>query len=758
MNQYQDQPGSTNAPASFYQADDDEIDLRQLFGALSEGRLIIIGCMIGALLLAALYVWTAQREYQSSALVQVELQNQSPLDSALGELSGALGGQETPVSAEVEIIKSRMVIGKVVDGLREFIVAEPRYFPLFGRAWARTFGDGDVEGAVLGLRQFAWDNERIEVPNLEVGNQLLGKEMTLTKLEGERFRLIGPEGTVLIDGGAIGELIQLTTNKGPIVIFVQEIVGSPGTEYRVVRRSRNRVIGGLQQQISVSERGRDSGILYVTSPGNTPEQAAERVNRLVQAYQRQNVERKSQEAQQTLDFLNEQLPKVRQELETAEASLNEYRLREGSADLTKETELVLERSVTLEQQRTELEQRRQEALRRYTPDHPVLKTIDAQLAETKKEMDALRTEVNRLPETQQELLRLRRNVEVNTELYTSLLNSAQELQITRAGTIGNVRIIDLGVQPEEAAKPRTGLVLALGLVLGGMVGVMAVFIRRALREGVSNPSEVEQKIGLATYAAIPYSEEERKLDRARRRRARKRGETAGLLVHEAPQSVTAEALRSLRTSLHFALLDSPSRILAITGPSPGLGKSFLSMNFAAVLAEAGSRVVVVDADLRRGHIHERVGLSRKPGLSDYIANDAAAGDVVRQVRGRDNLYLISAGTVAPNPAELLLNERFGQLLKQLGENFDYVIVDTPPILAVTDAAIVGRLAGATLMVLKEGEHPIDMIADAYNRLRQGGVTVRGTVFNQMGVNGGRYGRQGRYGYRYGYTYQYSSQT
>lgn len=757
MNQYQDQAGPMQS-APNYQADDDEIDLRQLFAALSEGRLVIIGCVIAALLLAGLYAWTAEREYESSALVQVELQNQSPLDSALGELSGALGGQETPVSAEVEIIKSRMVIGKVVDSLREFIVAEPRYFPMVGRAWARTFGDGNTEDAVLGLRQFAWNGERIEVTNLEVGSDLLGKEMILTKLPNDRFRLVGPDGTVLIEEGAVGELAQRTTPKGPVVIFVQDIIGEPGTEFRVVRRSRNKVISGLQQQVSVSERGRDSGILYVSAPGSSPDEAAERVNRLVQAYQRQNVERKSQEAQQTLDFLNEQLPKVKQELETAEAKLNQYRLREGSADLTKETELVLERSVSLEKQRTELEQRRQEALRRYTADHPVLRTIDAQLAETKKEMDALRTEVNRLPETQQELLRLQRNVEVNTELYTSLLNSAQELQITRAGTIGNVRIIDLGVQPEEAAKPRTGLVLALSIVLGGMLGVMAVFIRRALREGVSNPSDVEQKLGLATYAAIPFSEEERKLDRVRHKRARKRGEAANLLVHEAPQSVTAEALRSLRTSLHFALLDAPSRILAITGPSPGLGKSFLSMNFGAVLAEAGSRVVVVDADMRRGHMHERLGLSRKPGLSDLIAGDATTEEVVHGIQGKENLYLITAGTVAPNPAELLLNERFGQLLERLGEQFDYVIVDTPPILAVTDAAIIGRLAGATLMVLKEGEHPMDMIADAVNRLRQGGVTVRGTVFNQMGVSAGRYGRQGRYGYRYGYTYQYASKT
>ena len=339
-----------------------------------------------------------------------------------------------------------------------------------------------------------------------------------------------------------------------------------------------------------------------------------------------------------------------------------------------------------------------------------------------------------------------------------MLNSAQELQIKRAGTIGNVRIIDLGVEPEEAARPRGGLMLALALVLGGMLGVMAVFLRRALREGVTDPTEVEQKLGLATYAAIPFSEEEHKLQRKHKRVARKRGESVGLLVGNAPQSVTAESLRSLRTSLHFALLDAPNHVIAITGPSPNLGKSFLSLNFGAILAEAGHKVVVVDADLRRGHMHERLGMPRKPGLADYIARDVGLEEVLRDVRQHESLAFIGAGTVAPNPAELLLNPRFEALLKELASAYDYVIVDTPPILAVTDAAIVGRLAGATLLVLKEGEHPLTMIADSVNRLKQSGVTVRGTVFNQMGVTAGRYGRQSRYGYRYGYTYQYSSNT
>ena len=388
-----------------YQADDDEIDLRQLLHTLSEGRLTIIGSILLALLLAVFYAWVAEREYESSALVQVEMEDTSSLDAALGELQSVLGGQETPVSAEIEIIKSRMVVSKVVDQLREFVVAEPRYFPVIGRAWARTFGEEQPAEPLLGLRQFAWGGERIEVTNLEVSPELLGEEMRLTALGDGRYRLAGPDDHVLIEQGREGELEQHSTPLGAIVIFVQEIVARPGTEFIVQRRSRNRVISDLQAAMSVTERGRDSGILYITASGSSPEEAADRVNKLVQAYQRQNVERKSQEAQQTLDFLNEQLPKVKQELEAAEAKLNEYRLREGSADLTKETELVLERSVTLEQERTELEQKRQEALRRYTPDHPVIETIDAQLADTERRMEALRGEVNRLPETQQELLR-----------------------------------------------------------------------------------------------------------------------------------------------------------------------------------------------------------------------------------------------------------------------------------------------------------------------------------------------------------------
>ncbi|MHA7835639.1 MAG: polysaccharide biosynthesis tyrosine autokinase, partial [Algiphilus sp.] len=313
-------------------------------------------------------------------------------------------------------------------------------------------------------------------------------------------------------------------------------------------------------------------------------------------------------------------------------------------------------------------------------------------------------------------------------------------------------IVDQAVEALEPSKPRSSLILALSGVLGVMLGVVYVFIRRAMQRGVLEPGEVEREVGLATYASIPFSPLERKLDRLRIRKKAEGGQSLLAITH--PQDVCTEALRSLRTALHFALLDAPNRMVVITGPSPGLGKSFVSLNFAAVLAEAGQRVLVVDADLRRGHMHRIVGVPRAPGLTDCLSESSTLAESIHAVEEQPGLYFLTTGTLPPNPSELLMGEHFKEILAHIQHRFDYIIFDTPPVLAVTDAAIIGRLAGTTLMLLKEGEHPVPVLKDSLQRLRQGGVSVRGVVFNMVGRTPGKYG--GHYGYRYGYTYTYKS--
>jgi tyrosine-protein kinase Etk/Wzc len=723
---------------------DDEIDLRDLLAAISGGRWILLAVTVAGLLLGAFYSWVAVRIYDADALVQVEKQ-QSGFTAALGEMA-ELMGTPSAVTAEVELLKSRMIVGSVVDALQLAIVAEPNYFPLIGRAMARGFraeyGSKPVASAFLGLRGHAWGGEFIRVSAFDVPNALVGRPFELQATE-SGFAL-HYAGQTVVTGGLGQRLEGEVDGQHSVAIFVQDLVAAPGTTFRLVREDRTDAIHRIQNNLRVSERGKDSGILQVSYSSTDPNLAREVVNRLMIAYQRQNIERKSAEAAQTLSFLEAQLPEIRQKLEGAESSFNSYRLREGSADLTKETELILQQSVQLESARMQLDQRRQEALQRFTPSHPTIVAIDRQLQSVREEQQTITERVKGLPETQQELLRLARDVEVNTALYTNLLNNYQELQVVKAGTIGNVRIVDYAVNPRKPSRPKVPLILALSLVLGAFAGVAAIFVRRALNPAVNDPAEVERAVGLPSYATVPFTPVQRRL-----LRQTNRGE-GQLLAFVDPQNIAIEALRSLRTSLHFAMLDSANNVLMLTGPGPGLGKSFISINLGAVLAASGKRVVVVDGDMRRGHLNEYINCQRVPGLSDYCAGQADIKEVLRRTVV-DGLWVVPTGAIPPNPAELLLTDKFAELVKALSENFDHVVIDTPPILAVTDAAIVGKLAGTTFVVLKAGEHPMVAIQDTVARLRTAGINVSGTIFNQVGRPGTGYA-----GYRYGYAYQYKT--
>lgn len=728
--------------AALDSAEDGEMfDLRDLVDTLIEGRWIIAAVTAAALLVSLVYLWVAAPIYQADGLVQVELR-QKGLDAALGDLGELMGGGTVPVSAELELVRSRLVIGRVVDALHLEISMRPRYFPGIGQSIARRFQptpEQPLRGSWLGMNSYAWGGESLDISRLELPEALVGKELTLTATA-EGYELADEEGNALL-AGKVGEPAEAMLGDQKVAAFVQELRAHPGTRFAVTRHPRSDVIKGLQQQMRVAEKGRLSGIISVTYEHPDPARALGVVNETLKAYQDQNVERRSAEAAQTLEFLNQQLPKLREKVETAEGALNKFRLKQGSADLTKETELVLQQSVAIETTRLELEQKKEELLRRFTKDHPSLQAVDAQIAQLGREQQTIAGRVRNLPETQQELLRLARDVQVSTELYTALLNNAQELQIAKAGTVGNVRIIDRAERPTRPAKPKKGLTLVLSVMLGFMAGVVVVFVRVALKHGVQDPGAVERALGIANYAVIPFTGAERK------QWLRKDGGTRKVLVLSAPQDVAVEALRSLRTALHFALVEARNNIVMLTGPAPAVGKSFVTMNLGALMAASGKKIVVVDADMRRGHLHEYVGATREPGLSDYIAGDVALDAIVRP-SGIDGLGLVSAGTLPPNPAELLLNERFAELLKSLGKQFDYVLVDTPPVLAVTDASIVGALAGATLMVLKAGEHPIRAIEEAVRRLRQANAELKGTVFNQV------HSQSRRYGHRYGYGYQY----
>jgi tyrosine-protein kinase Etk/Wzc len=380
----------------------------------------------------------------------------------------------------------------------------------------------------------------------------------------------------------------------------------------------------------------------------------------------------------------------------------------------------------------------------FTSEHPTIIALDRQIVQLNQEIDGLNSQVRDLPSTQQELLRLIRDVEVNTALYTSLLDTAQELRVVKAGTIGNVRVIDYAVTPSWPFKPSRFRILLLSILLGGFVGVAAAFARKALKAGVEDPDLIEKQINVPVYAIVQHSKQQVRIYKAMESKEKRRA----ILAVDSPNDPAIESLRNLRTALHFGMMNVKNNCIMIAGPSPEVGKSFVSINLAAVLASNDKKVLLIDGDLRRGHLHKYLGVSRENGLSEFISGEIPIGKVLHQTTVR-GLTLIPTGTLPPNPAELLLHQRFTNCLSVLTPRYDHIIIDSPPILAVTDASIIGQMAGGTLMVLKAGAHPMREIELAVKRLQQADVNLRGIVFNDIDVQSQRYGA-GKYSYQYNY--------
>jgi len=545
------------------------------------------------------------------------------------------------------------------------------------------------------------------------------------------YRLLNEDGEELL-AGKVGEE---AVGKG-FGLFVRELDARPATRFDLHKKSWLQEIGSILKAMQVAEKGRKTGILHLTLNGADAAEAKRIVNAIANAYLKQNVERKSEEAQQALTFIDDQMPQVKAQVTAAETSMNEYRLKKGSVDLSMETQAVLNQIVDLEQQKSALELQRAELSKKFTAKHPVMVALDAKAARLADEKAKLEEKVKALPATEQQLLKLTQDVKVNQELYEFMLNKSQELKVAKAGTIGDVRIVDFAVQPEKPIRPKKSLIVALSLLLGLFAGVVVVFVRKGLHQGIDDPEVVEKQLGLSVYACIPHSKLQAKLD------------ATSLLALSEPGDLVIESLRSLRTNLHFGLLEAKNNIVMLTGPAPDIGKSFVSANFSQVLADSGLRVLLIDGDMRKGHLHEYIGGRRDGGLSDRIGGKASLADVV-QGMPETGFALLSTGTLPPNPAELLMHARFGELLQQASKQYDLVLIDTPPVLAATDAVIIGKHTGTAFLVLRAGRHPLREIQQTLRQLEHGGVRIDGTIFNDIPERAG----YGGYGYHYQYAYQ-----
>ncbi len=706
----------------------DDVDLGRLLGELVDNRWLIIGVTALFLTLGILYCLFATPIYRADAMVQVE---QNAGNSLLNNISQILPNNQPESAPEIELLRSRMILSKTVEDLNLRIVIAQEYFPVFGKGYSRLVKDKPGE---------------ISITKLEIPNDWIDDPSIVVTSNGDGTFSIKKDGAEIASGKS-GELIK----KGQLVILVNEIQAKKGTSFKVSKISELAAINDLLDKFDVGDKGKNTGVLGLSMTGENPVLIKEILNSIAKNYLEQNVERKSEEDAKSLGFLNDQLPKIRESLDVAEEKLNKFRQKNDSVDLSLEAKSVLDSIVSVDTQLNELTFKEAEISKLYTKVHPSYRALLEKRKTLEDERDKLNKRVSAMPNTQQEILRLSRDVQSGQEVYMQLLNKEQELNISKASTVGNVRIIDQAITQVKPVKPRKAIALLLSIILGAAASIGYVLLRAFLHRGIESPEQLEE-LGINVYSSVPLSEWQQKKDfEFRSKNKKKNADSNLLLAFGNPADLAIEAIRSLRTSLHFAMMEAKNNVLMISGASPGIGKTFISANLAAVISQTGKKVLFIDSDMRKGYAHELIGLDGKNGLSDVLSGKINVAGTIKKT-AFENFDFMPRGQIPPNPSELLMHSRFSEVIKWASENYDFVLVDTPPILAVTDAAIIGKHAGTALMVARFELNSPKEVEVSIRRFEQNGIDIKGVILNAVMKKASNYYS---YGYDY-YDYSYKS--
>ncbi|MDK9358872.1 polysaccharide biosynthesis tyrosine autokinase [Lelliottia sp. V106_10] len=707
----------TNMASGSRPEKNDEIDFIRLLGTLLDDRWLIIIVTSGFFLLALCYVLLAQPVYRADALVQVE---KTPgVSSLLDSVPGMLQETDPASSTETEIIKSRLVMGKAIADLNLDIDITRKQTPIIGPLMSLLKGSTD---------------EVMKVVWFSVPGDLLNQPFEIAFTDSDHFTLSLRDAVVLR-----GQTGQSASARG-ISLFIAPGPAVAGERWTLLKHPFLETYGQLIKAFDVSDKGKDTGVLGLTYDSDSPEDASVVLNSIVGSYFLQNINRKTEQAQKSLDFLQQQLPVIKAQLDTSEQTLNNYRRTSGTVDLSLQARSLLDNVVQLDAQINQLTFRETDVAQLFTKDHPSYRALleKKQILETEK--SRLNKAISQLPMMQQEMIRLSRDVDVQQQVYVQMLNRQQELKVMKASTTGYVRIIDRAMTRLSPVKPMKLLVILFVTFIGFILAVCISLIRSALFRHIDSPDALE-RAGISVLASIPFSQWQH---------AKNRQTSAGLLATEHPEDLAVEALRSLRTGLHFTLMQARNNIMMVSGVSPGIGKSFISANLAAVLASGGKRTLLIDADLRKGYLHSVMAAGKNDrGLSDVLSGRFSAQECVIPVPAVDGLELLPRGAAPSAPAELLMKRQLGDLLAWASEQYDLVLLDTPPVLAVTDAAILGRYCGTSLLVVRFEENSVRQAEVSIRRFRHSGVDITGAVLNAVVKRpSSYYSADGHYQYDY----------
>lgn len=704
-------------------------DLREILAVLLDAKWWIISITTGVVLLSALYVFFATPIYRADALIQIEEQSD---DNPLVRMGTALSGLfaiTASAEAEINIMTSRSVLMPVVRKLHLNIAAKRDCLPIVGCLFTRR------------------DSNSITITRFQALDHQ--QPLILKVSANQSYALYSPEGDRVLTG-AVGK--PAVSANGQTQLYVQTLSAPVGTSFALTKIPVQLEAAGLGQRLTAAQLGEKTGVIQLALNGANPTHIKRILNAVANQYLKQNVAAKSARARESLAFIDKQLPDLKAKLNAAETALSDYRVKHGTVDISQQTASLLTRNVALQNQLSQLKLKEADLAQKFNPKFPTYAALRQQEADIRNQLSSLEDQINHLPKQQQQYVRLKRDETVYNALYTTLLSKAQDLRVAQAGTMGNVRIVDYAVTPIIPIKPKGKLDITLGLMMGLTLSVLVAFLKRMLSVSIRDPDSLELAFGTPLYAVIPHSKVQATIERKTRnnKKARAAGKIT-FLARTQEDYLAVEAMRSLRTSVYFNMLGMERRVLTIGGASPGPGKSFVSTNLAHLMAQSGQRVLLVDADLRKGHLNDYFGIERTPGLSEILSGQIQLDDVVK-TDSQLGLNFIATGSLPPNPSELLLAPLFKKFIVEASGKYDLVLLDIPPYLAVSDGFIIARHAKINFLLIGDRENTRREIAHVISRLQHSDIHLTGFIYNGFGRHGSGYMHRS-YGVRYQHHYR-----
>lgn len=740
--------------------DNDDIDLMALLFAILRGWKIIVFFAVLGLIIGVLYSRYVNPTFKSDALIQIE-ENSKGVAALGADISELVGSEVSKAQAEAELIRSRMILEPVVSLLHLRIrLSDPNIGTLDRiKSDSTATQINKPEGVSLKTK----DGE-VEISQFNVSQEYLNQSFSLMRSE---------TGFVLSNGfedfkGEIGQPQQFRGTDGQIQITVNNLPAD-GYSINLTKQSLQMTTERLNSALSVVEKGKQTGIIQLSMTGANQQQTSLILKQIVLSYIDQNQSRGSEETTKTISFMETQIPTLKKRLEDSEAIFNEFRKKYGTIDVAKEAELLLTESSQIELQLNELKLKKADLTTYYTEEHPLVIQINDQLAVLNARRQEIDNTIAGLPEIQREFLQLSADTTINREIYLTLLKNYEQLKIVKAGQIGFARIIDLPISTHRAIAPKKLQIIILAMLSGAMLGTMLVLLKNMLRNVVKDPERIEAKTGVPVVATIPRSPLLTRLRKDKKAPNR-------LLAYADSNSLSYEAIKSLRTSLMFGMTTPEqagqrAKVILITGESPGVGKSFISANLTEVFAQLDKKVLIMDADMRLGELHKIFGMTQDNGLADYLSQDKLSQNMTDFAQNNaqvpeaittqkisnlasfihptniDNIDFMPRGEHPRNPASLLSDSRLNNLMTELSLHYDYIIIDSPPILAASDAMILAQYANKVLMVTRYDNSIEGQLVYAVNQMNKANIEVDGIILNDV-----QQGIMSKYSYHYSYAY------